>query len=77
MTMLEQNMKVYIVEVITKVPNGYTSKLSQEGYKTLSEAKKFITSRSFDTIVRINDFYYTIQLEQEVTDYKIHEIIIE
>lgn len=62
-------MRAYVVTV---TPEFHTSRVSQEAYKTLTEAQAFVTSRA-GKIRRITDFRYT---DENGTDYEITEVLI-
>lgn len=67
--------KVYVVEyrtLVNKDRGEWLSKISQEGYKTLKSAQKFIEGRSSNP-TKVSKFYYQTAHFEE---YYIHEITI-
>lgn len=62
-------MKIYVVMVTAEASH---SRISQEAYKTLSEAQNFILSR-YGTPEKITDFKYR---DSDYTEYEITEVSV-
>ena len=62
-------MKVYVVMV---TPEASFSRISQEAYKSLSEAQKFVTER-YGAPQKLTEYKYR---DADYTEYEIFEVII-
>lgn len=72
--------KVYIIEYRfwDKETNQWISKISQEGYSNVDEARKFCTERSHNSGVTEYPMYFqSITSDDVPEEYYIHEVVIE
>ena len=71
-------MRVYVIEHSAYIwtMGRWESHLSQEGYRTLEEAQKFIESR-YGSPKQTSPMTYTVDTEDQKEEYKIHDILIQ
>lgn len=66
-------MRVYVIEVRR---NGIDGRISQEGYSSLEKAQAFIATRSGPP-QKISAVHYRVETRRNVTDYLIHDILVQ
>lgn len=70
-------MRVYVIEACRE---GFTSRISQEGYDSLEKAQAFVEARG-DKPQQITPLHYrsgekTTGVWHDFTDYMIHDILV-